>query len=170
MNDTAAPENNQENNPTNAQNMPIKILAQYVKDMSFENPNSPDSLKPSTKSPEMDININMDARKLEDEQIDNLYEVTLRLSATAKNGDKVSFIAEVEYGTTVQLSNVPEEQHHPLLLIEIPRIAFPFARNIISDMTQQGGYPPLLLNPVDFHHLYMQQFDTEIKQSVAGQA
>ncbi len=149
----------------NAQNMPITILAQYVKDASFENPNVPDSLRAGLSAPKMDININMDARKIEDKEIKSLYEVMLRLSATAKRDEDTVFIAEVEYGSTVQVNDIPEEQHHPLLLIEIPRIIFPFARNIISDMTQQGGYPPLMLNPVDFHQLYMQQFGDIVKKA-----
>ena len=160
---------NSEENPASVQNMPIKILAQYVKDSSFENPNAPESLKANKSPPSMEININMDARKIDDDGIKNLYEVTLTLSATAKNSDKVAFIAEVEYGTTAQIDDdVAEEHIHPILLIEIPRIAFPFARNIIADMTQQGGYPPLLLNPVDFNALYMQKFGNEEKQKVGN--
>lgn len=142
-------------------NLPIVIHAQYIKDMSFENPNTPESLS-SGKAPEMDVNIGMDARKLDNKSAEFLYEVALNVRAEAKDGDKTIFIAELQYGMTVSLNDVPEDQHHPLLLIEIPRMAFPYARQILSDLTIQGGYPPLLLNPVDFQALYMDRFKDEI--------
>ena len=146
------------------QDMPITIHAQYVRDLSFENPNAPESLRPTGGAPEMDINIGMDARKLEGEDINNLFEVVLNVRAAAMNGEDPVFIAELQYGITVSIGDeVPEENHHPLLLIEIPRMAFPFVRQIMSDVTVQGGYPPLLLNPVDFHALYMQRFGAEIE-------
>lgn len=160
----AAEESQVANEQIQAQDMPITIHAQYVRDMSFENPNAPDSLRPSADAPEMDINIGMDARKLEDPDIQNLFEVVLNVRASAmRKGDPV-FIAELQYGTTVSVGDdVPEENHHPLLLIEIPRMIFPFVRQIMSDLTVQGGYPPLLLNPVDFHALYMNRFGAEIE-------
>lgn len=143
-------------------NLPIIIHAQYIKDMSFENPNTPDSLKGSGKAPDMDVNIGMDARKIKDDNMPHLYEVALNVRAEATNDGKTVFLAELQYGMTVSLNDVPEDQHHPLLLIEIPRMAFPYARQILSDMTIQGGYPPLLLNPVDFQALYMDRFKDEI--------
>jgi len=147
-----------------AQDMPVTIHAQYVRDMSFENPNAPESLRPAADAPEMDINIGMDARKLEDPSINNLFEVVLNVQAKAMRGANPIFIAELQYGATVSIGEeVPEENHHPLLLIEIPRMIFPFVRQIMSDVTVQGGYPPLLLNPVDFHALYMSRFGAEIE-------
>lgn len=143
-------------------NLPIIIHAQYIKDMSFENPNTPDSLKGSGKAPDMDVNIGMDARKIKDDNMPHLYEVALNVRAEATSEGKTVFLAELQYGMTVSLNDVPEDQHHPLLLIEIPRMAFPYARQILSDMTIQGGYPPLLLNPVDFQALYMDRFKDEI--------
>lgn len=143
-------------------NLPIVIHAQYIKDLSFENPESPESLRGVKNKPEMDVNIGMDARKLKDDTMDNLYEVALNVRANATNDGKTLFIAELQYGMTVSLNDVPEDQHHPILLIEIPRMAFPYARQILSDLTVQGGYPPLLLNPVDFHALYMDRFKEEI--------
>lgn len=155
----------QETNDTQAaQNLPVVVHAQYVRDLSFENPQAPDSLRQGQDGPKMDISINMDARKLEEDSIENLYEVILKLSATANRQDKVAFIAEVEYGMTVSLPNVPEKHHHPVLMIEVPRLAFPFARQILADITQYGGFPPLLLNPVDFHKMYIDRF-TEGEES-----
>lgn len=149
--------------PITAQDMPVTIHAQYIRDLSFENPSAPEALRPAGDPPEMEINIGMDARKLEDSDIPDLFEVVLNVRAAALRGDQPVFIGELQYGVTVSIgSEVPEENHHPLLLIEIPRMAFPFVRQIMSDVTVQGGYPPLLLNPVDFHALYMNRFGAEI--------
>jgi len=145
--------------------MPMTIHAQYVRDLSFENPNAPLSLRAGQSAPEMDVNIGMDARKIEDQDIPDLYEVILNVKAQALRGQNSVFVVELQYGTTVSLDQVPENQHHPLLLIEVPRISFPFARQIIADATIQGGFPPLLLNPVDFHALYMQRFGAEVEAS-----
>ena len=145
---------------------PFTIHAQYVRDASFENPHALAALRPGQQMPEMDINIGMDARKVTDVGIDDFYEVVLNVKAEAKRGEEVVFIAELQYGMAVSVGqNVPENNHHPLLLIEIPRMAFPYARQILSDMTTQGGFPPLLLNPVDFHALYMQRFAKDIEES-----
>ena len=149
-----------------AKSMPITVHGQYIKDLSFENPNAPDSLRSQQSAPEMNVNVTMDARKLEDQDIKNLYEVALILSATAKRDEKTLFVAEVVYGMTVSLEDaIPEDQHHPVLLIEVPRLAFPFAREILATATSQGGYPPLLLNPVDFQSLYVERFKDEIEEA-----
>ncbi len=140
------------------QSLPLQIHAQYIRDVSFENPNAPASLRGGQDAPEMDISFNMDARNLEDDKAEALYEVALKVTANATRGDKTVFIAEIEYGAVVELSQVPEDKHHPLLLIEVPRLMFPFVRQIMSEMTQGGGYPPLNLNPVDFAQIYMQRF------------
>lgn len=147
-----------------ANEMPLVIHAQYIRDLSFENPGAPESLRAGKGQPEMDINIGMDARKLEDKELQNLYEVVVNVRAEATRTGNPMFIAELQYGVTVQLTGVPENQHHPVLFIEIPRLAFPFVRQIVSDMTVQGGFPPLLLSPVDFHALYMERFKDELKQ------
>lgn len=145
---------------------PVSILAQYVRDISFENSNAPDSLRGGQAAPEMEINIGMDARKLEDKQLGNLYEVVLSARAEAKRGTSSVFIAEVIYGVVVTINEqIPEDNHHPILLIEIPRMAFPYVRQILTDLTMQGGYPPLILNPVDFQALYMQRFGPEIEKA-----
>ncbi len=146
--------------------LPINIHTQYIRDISFENPDAPHSMRAGLPMPEMAVNIGMDARALKDDDLENLYEVALTVSATAKREDKTVFIAEIIYGITVSIGDiVPEEQHHPLLLIEIPKLAFPFARQILADLTSQGGYPPLLLNPVDFQALYMERFKEDIEQA-----
>lgn len=154
-NQAAAPEQR-----SAAQNMPVTIHAQYIKDMSFESP-MPPTVAARTgpdKRPVMDIGFSMDARKLEDTEFANAYEVTLGVRATAKAGDQTVFICEIAYGTMVTLEGVPEDDVHPLLLIEMPRHAFPFVRQIVASVTQQAGYMPLMLAPVDFRALYMQRF------------
>ncbi len=141
------------------QNLPVMIHAQYVRDISFENPNSPNSLRPGQDAPKMDVNINLDAKPVEDAQIKNLYEVVLKLTARAERKEYTVFIAELHYAVTVSLPGVPEAQHHPLLLVEVPKLAFPFARKILADLTQEGGYPPLLIGPIDFYGMYMSRFN-----------
>jgi preprotein translocase subunit SecB len=148
-----------------APDMPINILAQYIRDLSFENPQAPDSLKGGQKPPEMELNIGMDARKIESKEVENLYEVVLNLRAAAMRDKDPVFVTELQYGVTVAINGVPEENHHPLLLIEIPRLAFPYARQIMSEVTVQGGYPPLMLNPIDFQALYMERYKDEIEAS-----
>lgn len=162
----AAPQQGQNEDQIAAQDMPVTIHAQYVRDVSFENPNAPESLRTSANAPEMDINIGMDARKLEDDDLENLFEVVLNVRAAATRGEEQLFIAELQYGVTVSIgADVPEDNHHPLLLIEMPRMIFPYVRQIMSDLTVQGGYPPLLMNPVDFHALYMQRFGKDIEEA-----
>lgn len=150
-------------------NLPIQVLAQYVKDLSFENPNAPDSLRPSENAPPMDVNVGMDARKIEDGNVPNMYEVVLNVQATAGKGQDTLFIIEVQYAALVSIGeSVPQGGHHPILLIEVPRMIFPYARQFISNLTIHGGYPPLLLNPVDFQALYMQRFGDEIAKAESG--
>lgn len=141
-----------------ASNLPVMIHAQYVKDVSFENPSAPFSLRAGLENPKMDVNINLDARNIDDPQVKSLYEVALRISVRATRGDQTVYIAEVLYGVAASMPNVAEEHHHPLLLVEVPKLAFPFARKILADLIQDGGYAPLLLGPVDFASMYLSRF------------
>ena len=130
----------------------VRILTQYVKDLSFENPNAPQSLQMET-APRIEINVNVNARRLSDD----MFEVELKIDARAFNGDAAAFVVELLYGGLFGLRNVPAEALEPFLVVEAPRILFPFARRIVADATRDGGYPPLLLEPIDFASLYMQQ-------------
>lgn len=130
----------------------VSILTQYVKDLSFENPNAPQSLQMET-APRIEINVNVNARRLSDD----MFEVELKIDARAFNGDAAAFVVELLYGGLFGLRNVPAEALEPFLVVEAPRILFPFARRIVADATRDGGYPPLLLEPIDFASLYMQQ-------------
>jgi preprotein translocase subunit SecB len=129
---------------------PIMIGAQYIKDLSFENPQGPEVLVAMSDSPQVNIDINTSARSL----ADDVYEVALFIRGEAKSDDKTVFIVELTYGGIITLNNVPEEDVQPLLLIEAPRHLFPFARSIVADVTRDGGFPPLLINPMDFVSLY----------------
>jgi preprotein translocase subunit SecB len=131
----------------------IHVLGQYVKDLSFENPGAPRSLRPSDKAPKLDVNVNVNAKP----QSQNEFEIELKLEAKATRGEDTLFIAEVTYAGLFQVRNVPQEHMHPLLLIECPRLLFPFARQIIAEATRQGGFPPLMIDPIDFSVLYRQR-------------
>lgn len=134
----------------NASAMPIQVLTQYVKDLSFENPNAPQSILPTLPQPAVSVSVDVEARQVAEE----LFEVVLELKAEAKRDEGVAFIVELTYGGLIQLPGVPEEHHAPMLLIEGARLLFPFARAVIAQATRDGGYPPLLINPVDFVDLF----------------
>jgi preprotein translocase subunit SecB len=128
----------------------ISILAQYVRDLSFENVAVQDADGTMNTKPDIQVGVNLDAKKKGDDR----YEVILKVNATAKSNDEVMFIVELEYAGVFRVENVQESHLHPVLLIECPRILFPFARRIVSDATRDGGYPPLLLDMVDFAGIY----------------
>lgn len=128
------------------------IISQYVKDLSFENPNAP-AVYQWQGQPKIDVQFNIGAQRLGDE----VHEVALRIEISAKAEDKVAFQVELVYAGLVAARNIPDEQLQPALLAEVPRILFPFARRTVADAVQDGGFPPLMLEPIDFGALYMQQ-------------
>ena len=131
----------------------LRILAQYIKDLSFENPNAPDSLRPREKAPEINVQINVNATPLSETE----FEAELTLNATATSDETTMFNVELLYAGIFSISNVPQDQLHPFVMIECPRMLFPFARQIISDATMRGGFPPLNVDPIDFAQLYRQR-------------
>jgi preprotein translocase subunit SecB len=131
----------------------MRILGQYLKDFSFENPNAPQSLTPQQKQPDINISVNVNARNLGP----NDFEVELHLDAKASGDDKVIFAAELLYAGIFRLEGFPQNQLHANVLIECPRILFPFARQIMADATRNGGFPPLMLDPIDFAAMYIQR-------------
>jgi preprotein translocase subunit SecB len=144
----------------------LNVLAQYVKDLSFENPGAPKSLGPREKAPAININVNVNANPLSETEFD----VVLTMNAEAKNGETVVFNAELVYGGVFRVANFPQEHMLPLLFIECPRILFPFARQIIADATRNGGFPPLLIDPIDFAQMFQQRMAEEkTKSQVANQ-
>ena len=147
-----------------AQMPPLTINAQYIKDLSFEHPNPATSLQPSDVQPAIDINVDVGA----DNIAENTFEVTLTIKANAKRGEDVLFISELQYGGIFTLgADIPKEAVHPVLMIECPRLLFPFARSIIANTTREGGFPPLSLNPIDFAALYHQQMEAAAAEKKA---
>jgi preprotein translocase subunit SecB len=130
----------------------LMVLAQYIKDLSFENPNAPGSLQQTTQ-PQINISVNVVTNPLSDTDI----EVTLRLEGKAETNGSVMFNIELEFAGVFRVQNVPPEQVQPLVLIECPRLLFPFAREIIATSVRNGGFPPLMLDPIDFVALYQQR-------------
>ena len=128
----------------------LSVLAQYTKDQSFENPNAPDSLRSGLSAPEIQINIELGRQMLEGDNV----EVTLMLKAEAKRGDTIAFIAELEYAGLFAFAGVSAEEIQPLIMIECPRLLFPFSRQIMAEMTQNGGFPPIMLEPPDFAGMF----------------
>ncbi len=128
----------------------VRVLAQFIRDMSFENPRAPDALRQTSGQPQMDVGVEMNARGRDD----GLFEVDLKLSARASREEGPLFHVEVLYGGVFQITGVPEDAIEQALLIECPRFLFPFARRIIADVTSDGGFPPFLLDPIDFAGIY----------------
>jgi preprotein translocase subunit SecB len=131
----------------------MKILGQYLKDLSFENPNAPQSLNTQANQPEISISVNVNARTLTPTD----FEVELHLEAKASHGEKVVFAADLLYAGVFRLENIPQEALHPVVLIECPRMLFPFARQVLADATRNGGFPPLMLDPIDFAGMYQKR-------------
>ncbi|MFN3496981.1 protein-export chaperone SecB [Pannonibacter indicus] len=129
----------------------LSILAQYIKDLSFENPNAPRSLQQG-EQPKLDISVNVSAQPV----ADGHFDVVLSLSAKAERPNMVMFNVELVYGGLFRINGVPNEHLHPFVMIECPRMLFPFARQILADATRNGGFPPLMLDPIDFAQLYRQ--------------
>lgn len=135
----------------------MNILAQYVRDLSFENILAQKGVDGDL-NPEIQVNVNIDAKKrTTDKQFDVI--VKLRVDSKSKNTNNVLFVLELDYGGVFQIENIPDDQLHPYLLIECPRMLFPFLRRIVSDITRDGGFPPLNLENIDFLKLYRQEIE-----------
>ena len=144
-----------------AQGQQLIVNAQYIKDLSFENPRAPQSLMQQATPPSVEINIDVKAQGIGPEN----YEVVLTMKASAKSQNDTLFLIELTYGAVVTVRNVSQELMPQVVLVETPRLMFPFARNIIADTTRDGGFPPLMINPIDFTALSRQK---EAEQSQAG--
>ena len=140
--------------PAEAPAPQLSVLAQYVKDFSFENPNAPQSLMPG-QQPQIGIQINVDARPLADSDV----EVSLRLEGKAEHQGNIMFAFELTFAGVFRIQNVPQESLNAIVLIECPRLLFPFAREIVANAVRNGGFPPLLLDPFDFVALYRQRME-----------
>ena len=131
----------------------LNVLAQYIKDLSFENPNAPRSLSPSQQQPAISIQINVSAKPLAESDV----EVELKIEGKAETPGNLLFQFELIYAGVFRLQNIPQADLHPIMMIECPRLLFPFAREIISSAVMNSGFPPLRIDPVDFVGLYRQR-------------
>ena len=128
-------------------------LVQFVKDFSFENPNAPRSLGPQEKQPNISLQVNVGAQQIAQSD----YEVSLTVDVTAGEKEALLFKLDLDYRGIFRLINIPQEQIQPIILIECPRLLFPFVRQIVADATRDGGFPPLFMDPIDFVSLYQQR-------------
>ena len=163
---TDAPQSPLPNGSAQAAPMPsMKVLGQYIRDMSFENVVAQKGVQGEVQ-PDVKVQVNLDAKK---RSAENQYEVILKfvIESRNKSNDAPLFLMEIEYGGIFQVDNVPEQQLHPYLLIECPRMIFPFVRRIVSDVTRDGGFPPLNLETIDFLQLYRSEL---VKRAQAQKA
>jgi preprotein translocase subunit SecB len=126
----------------------LQLIGQYIRDLSFENP----GIGMATQRPQIDLAVDLQARRVGESGPQ--YEIMLKLRVTANDQSKPMFLLELAYGGLFALSNVPEDSIQPILLIECPRLLFPFARRIVADVVRDGGLPPLMIEPIDFVALY----------------
>lgn len=143
----------------------LNLVGQYIRDLSFENPGAPASIMGGAGQPGFGVNINVGVKK----QADDIYAVELTLNAKAERDKTLLFNVELVYGGVFRIRNVPEDRLPELLMIECPRLIFPFARQVLASVTQQGGFPPLMMEPVDFVSIYRQNLQRLAAQQQAGQ-
>ena len=142
------------NTPPTPQGDPgIQVVAQYVKDLSFENPHAPESLISGWAAPETNVQISLSQQHIKD----NTFESSLHFRIEAKNraDNRMAFIIDLQYGAFVALVNVPPESVQAVLMVEVPKLLFPFVRELVANMTGRGGYPPLYLTPINFEAIYV---------------
>jgi preprotein translocase subunit SecB len=139
--------------PQDANAASLNALAQYIKDLSFENPNAPRSLTPQAEPPQISISVNVNAKQMSETD----FEVELTLEGRAGDKPNLLFSFELLYAGVFRMQNIPAEQVHPVVMIECPRLLFPFARQIVADAVRNGGFPPLFIDPIDFAGLYRQR-------------
>lgn len=164
MADTPATNGAQDNAAAETTAPSLNALAQYTKDFSFENPTAPRSLAPQQAQPKIGIQVNVNAKQMSETD----YEVELKLEGDAKTDDAVMFKFELTYAGVFRVKNVPKEQLHPVVMIECPRLLFPFARQIVAESVRNGGFPPLYIDPIDFVALYRQRV-AAAQQAAAAQ-
>lgn len=143
----------------------LNALAQYAKDISFENPNAPRSLTPQESGPQISIQVNVNAKQLAETD----FEVDLSLEGNAKIGEEVLFAFDLTYSGVFRIRNIPADQLHQVVMIECPRLLFPFARQIVAEAVRNGGFPPLYIDPIDFVGLYNQKRAETGEQGMAPQ-
>jgi preprotein translocase subunit SecB len=143
----------------------VRILTQFIRDLSFESPHAPESLRPSPTQPQVDLGVELNARA----RPDGLYDVELKMTARAQRESETVFHIELLYAGLFQITGIPEADMEPVLMIECPRYLFPFARRIVADLTGEGGFPAFMLEPLDFAGIYASRKAGESQQPM-GQA
>lgn len=144
----------------------LNIIGQYVRDLSFENPGAPDTIMAGGGAPQFNVAINVQVKN----QSEDVYAVELTTNAKAERDGKLLFNVELVYGGIFRVKNVQQNQLPPLLMIECPRMIFPFARQVMANVTQAGGFPPLLMEPVDFVSIYQQNLAAMAKKNAEAGA
>jgi len=142
----------------------VKILAHFVRDLSFENAGAISGVA-AQGAPEISVQVNLDGSNIGEDR----YQVNMKLNAKAVNGEQTRFLVELDYAGIFSMTNVAETHVHPMMFIECPRLILPFARRVIADVTRDGGYPPLMLDNVDFAMLYRQKLE-QLRQEQQQQA
>jgi preprotein translocase subunit SecB len=140
----------------------LNVLAQYIKDLSFENPNAPRSIQPQQQQPKINVQINVNAKPL----AENDFEVELKIEGRAELPNNFLFSFDLLYAGVFRIQNVPQDSVGAIVMIECPRLLFPFARAIIADAVRNGGFPPLMIDPVDFVSLYRQRVEQQQPQAM----
>jgi preprotein translocase subunit SecB len=143
----------------------MRIVRQFLRDLSFENIGVNGGFD-TAKQPQINVNVALDAKQAGE----GVHMVALKLTATAKVEEATVFLTEVDYAGIFELKNVPQAQLHPFLMIECPRFLFPFVRRIVSDVTRDGGYPPLMIDNVDFMSLYRAEIERRQAEAAKGGA
>jgi preprotein translocase subunit SecB len=142
----------------------VSVLAQYVKDLSVENPSSPQVFQWQVQ-PSLDVQFSINVEKV----ADDVHEVSLKIEVTARSDNGIHFVVDLTYAGLLGIRNAPDEATGPFLLIEAPRLLFPFARQIVAEAVTNTGFPPVLLDPIDFAAAYMQQLQAAQQQSEQGE-
>ena len=153
------------NAPNGADTQPVAgVIQQYIKDLSVENPNAPASFQWQSQ-PDIDVQFNIAAERVNDE----IHEVELKVSATARADEGTIYAVELSYCGLIGMRNMPDDQGHAFLYAEAPRFLFPFARRVIADAVRDAGFAPLMLEPIDFQGLYLQQLQQRYEAQQAGE-
>ena len=150
--------------PEELQLSPLVVNVQYIKDLSFEVPGAPQMFAHLDEAPQVAVKVDVEARPI----ADNSYEVTLEIGAEGTFKGEKAFLVELSYGGVFTLNGIPQDRVQPMILIECPRLLFPFARNVVADMTREGGFPPLMVAPIDFVALYMEKYGAARPENSGG--
>lgn len=143
----------------------LRVLAQYIKSFTFENPLAAASARAHEEQPMIDMGVEVKSRPAGGG--DNVFEVDLRINVQAKRGEETMFAADLVYAGLFEFQNIRPEDVEPLLWIECPRLLFPFSRQMLAEITREGGYPPLLINPIDFTPLYYAELKERQERGLA---